>query len=68
LKTRDILVRFYLKEQSQEQICREMSLTETQFRLRKSRAKEKFNKVVHRELSSKALRNLLSRLITGSAG
>ena len=32
-RDRDILVRFYLKEQPQEQICREMALTETQFRL-----------------------------------
>ena len=37
-RDRDILVRFYLKEQPQEQICREMALTETQFRLLKSRA------------------------------
>src|SRR5271168_3960331 len=40
-RDREILVRFYLKEQPQEQICREMDLTETQFRLLKSRAKAK---------------------------
>lgn len=38
-KDREILVRFYLKEESQVQICAEMSLTDTQFRLGKSRAK-----------------------------
>jgi RNA polymerase sigma-70 factor, ECF subfamily len=38
----EILYRFYLKEQPQEQICREMKLTETQFRLGKSRAKARF--------------------------
>jgi RNA polymerase sigma-70 factor, ECF subfamily len=38
-KDREILVRFYLREQSQAQICAEMSLTDTQFRLGKSRAK-----------------------------
>ena len=38
-KNREILERFYLLEQRPEQICREMSLTETQFRLMKSRAK-----------------------------
>jgi RNA polymerase sigma-70 factor, ECF subfamily len=41
-RDREILVRFYLNEESQERICREMSLTETQFRLTKSRAKGKF--------------------------
>lgn len=35
---REILQRFYFEEQTQEQIRREMQLTETQFRLRKSRA------------------------------
>jgi RNA polymerase sigma-70 factor, ECF subfamily len=39
---REILARFYLKDQRQEQICREMRLTETQFRLGKSRAKARF--------------------------
>ncbi|HZQ54195.1 MAG TPA: sigma-70 family RNA polymerase sigma factor [Bryobacteraceae bacterium] len=38
-RCREILERFYLREQRPEQICREMSLTETQFRLLKSRAK-----------------------------
>jgi RNA polymerase sigma-70 factor (ECF subfamily) len=35
---REILTRFYLEEQSQLQICEEMQLTTTQFRLHKSRA------------------------------
>jgi RNA polymerase sigma-70 factor (ECF subfamily) len=38
-RDREVLIRFYLKEQSPRQICRDMSLTETQFRLIKSRAK-----------------------------
>jgi RNA polymerase sigma-70 factor (ECF subfamily) len=41
-QNREILCRFYLKEQSHGQICREMNLTETQFRLGKSRAKARF--------------------------
>lgn len=41
-RDREILVRFYLNEQRPEQICREMGLTQTQFRLLKSRAKERF--------------------------
>src|SRR5271154_1086148 len=32
-RDREVLTRFYLREQSQEQICDEMRLTETQFRL-----------------------------------
>jgi RNA polymerase sigma-70 factor, ECF subfamily len=41
-RDRDILVRFYLLEQSQDTICRELQLTRTQFRLLKSRAKARF--------------------------
>src|SRR5262245_47091568 len=41
-RDREILTRFYIYEQSQEQICREMDLTDTQFRLLKSRAKARF--------------------------
>jgi RNA polymerase sigma factor (sigma-70 family) len=41
-RQREILVRFYRDEQGPEQICQEMSLTETQFRLIKSRAKATF--------------------------
>jgi len=37
-RDREILERFYFNEQNHEQICREMRLTETQFRLFKSRA------------------------------
>ncbi|MBM3747223.1 MAG: sigma-70 family RNA polymerase sigma factor [Acidobacteria bacterium] len=41
-RDREVLTRFYLREQSKQQICREMRLTETQFRLLKSRAKARF--------------------------
>jgi RNA polymerase sigma factor (sigma-70 family) len=37
-RDREILVRFYLFEESKEQICQELHLTGTQFRLFKSRA------------------------------
>jgi RNA polymerase sigma-70 factor, ECF subfamily len=40
-REREILVRFYLQEQSQEQILSEMNLTETQYRLFKCRTKQK---------------------------
>jgi RNA polymerase sigma-70 factor, ECF subfamily len=37
-RDREILVRFYLREESPKQICQQMSLSATQFRLFKSRA------------------------------
>jgi RNA polymerase sigma factor (sigma-70 family) len=37
-RDRDILTRFYLREENSAQICQEMRLTATQFRLYKSRA------------------------------
>ena len=49
-RDREILSRFYLLEQSQERICAEMNLTETQFRLLKSRAKARFGELGKRRL------------------
>jgi RNA polymerase sigma-70 factor (ECF subfamily) len=44
-KDREILTRFYVLEQSQDQICAEMGLSETQFRLLRSRAKARFSEL-----------------------
>ncbi len=60
-RDREILTRFYIDEQSQDLICSEMGLTETQFRLLKSRAKARFGelgkkKLVHKNLHSVFLR------------
>ena len=49
-RDREVLVRFYLQEQRPECICREMNLTETQFRLIKSRAKATFGEHGKNEL------------------
>lgn len=49
-RDREILTRFYLYEQSQEQICREMGMNDTQFRLLKSRAKQRFAELGRRRL------------------
>lgn len=49
-RDRDVLSRFYLKEQSKEQICDEMQLTPTQFRLLKSKAKSAFTELGARRL------------------
>ena len=54
-RNRDILERFYLEEQRPEQICEEMDLTETQFRLLKSRAKSKFGEIGRRQLTSNGI-------------
>ncbi len=64
-RDRDILVRFYLKEQSQEQICEEMALTETQFRLLKSRAKAKFGEIGRKKLTSSGIFSVLVRTQPG---
>lgn len=52
-RDREILTRFYLDEQSQEDICCEMELSETQFRLLKSRAKARFGEIGKRKLQQK---------------
>ncbi|HEX4274669.1 MAG TPA: sigma-70 family RNA polymerase sigma factor [Bryobacteraceae bacterium] len=47
-RDRDILNRFYVLEQSQEQICADMGLSYNQFRLLKSRAKARFGELGRR--------------------
>ena len=47
-RDRDILNRFYVLEQTQEQICAEMGLSYNQFRLLKSRAKARFGEMGRR--------------------
>ena len=49
-RDRDVLERFYVLEQTKEQICQEMNLTPTQFRLLKSKAKNTFAKMGQRRL------------------
>ena len=64
-RDREILTRFYLYEQTQEQICAAMSLTETQFRLLKSRAKARFGELGRRSLNRSLLNTELVRKIVG---
>ena len=52
-REREVLMRFYLKEQTADQICSEMDLTETQFRLIKSRAKARFGELGKRRMAQK---------------
>ena len=44
-RDREVLIRFYLEEQTAPEICREMDLSDTQFRLIKSRAKMRFGEL-----------------------
>jgi len=50
-RDREILTRFYLMEQTQEEICEGMHLSETQFRLLKSRAKARFGELGRKKLA-----------------
>ena len=53
-RDRDVLVRFYLDEQTPEEICRDLDLTETQFRLIKSRAKARYGELGKRRFSQRS--------------
>lgn len=64
-RDREILTRFYLMEQSQEQICEQMNLTETQFRLLKSRAKARFGELGRRRLKHRILPKISLRRFAG---
>jgi RNA polymerase sigma-70 factor (ECF subfamily) len=58
-RDREILMRFYLWEQDVDRICSEMSLTETQFRLLKSRAKARFGELGKKRLIAGQVRSSL---------
>jgi RNA polymerase sigma-70 factor, ECF subfamily len=55
VRHREILTRFYLEEQSGSKVCSEMLLTETQFRLLKSRAKHRFGELGKKKLVGRRL-------------
>lgn len=64
-RDREILTRFYLREQPQDQICSEMALTETQFRLLKSRAKARFGELGKKKIAQKSLGAVMVRTSAG---
>jgi RNA polymerase sigma-70 factor, ECF subfamily len=49
-RDREVLIRFYLHEHDAKEIQQDMGLTETQFRLIKSRAKARFTSLVQRRI------------------
>jgi DNA-directed RNA polymerase specialized sigma24 family protein len=58
---REILVRFYVWEQTPGEICAEMTLTPTQFRLLKWRAKAEFGALARKRLQTQELKLLATR-------
>jgi RNA polymerase sigma-70 factor (ECF subfamily) len=64
-RDREILTRYYLHEESQGSICREMHLTETQFRLFKSRAKARFGEMGKRNLRRKMVAPVSLKIAAG---
>lgn len=53
-RDREVLVRFYLQEQTADEICRDLNLTETQFRLIKSRAKARYGELGRRRFAQRS--------------
>ncbi len=66
-RDREILTRFYLREQGQDQICSEMALTDTQFRLLKSRAKARFGELGKKKLAHSSLSTIFVRTSSGAS-
>jgi RNA polymerase sigma-70 factor (ECF subfamily) len=66
-RDREILTRFYLREQGQDQICSEMALTDTQFRLLKSRAKARFGELGKKKLAHSSLSTVFVRTSSGAS-
>jgi RNA polymerase sigma factor (sigma-70 family) len=62
-RDREILTRFYLQGESQERICGDMNLTETQFRLLKSRAKARFGEMGKRKILSSPISSVFGRVL-----
>ena len=63
-RDRELLTRFYLQDQSQAEICSEMNLTETQFRLFKSRAKARFGERGRRRVERKPPAKFIVRVLS----
>ena len=64
-RDREILTRFYVEEESAQQICEEMNLTMTQFRLLKSRAKNRFGELGRKKIQRNGLSQILMRFSQG---
>jgi RNA polymerase sigma factor (sigma-70 family) len=63
-RDREVLRRFYIEEQSPSQICQQMAVTETQFRLLKSRAKARFGELGRKKLLGRHFPPRLQRFVS----
>jgi len=66
VRDREILTRFYLHEQSPEQICSDMELSPTQFRLLKSRAKIRFGELGKKKAARNSWHSLRAYTLAAS--
>jgi RNA polymerase sigma-70 factor, ECF subfamily len=62
---REILTRYYLREEGQDEICSKMRLTVTQFRLLKSRAKARLGELGKKKLAHHTLHAGFVRISSG---
>ena len=53
-RDRQVIERFYFEDESPEEICRALNLTENQYRLIKSRAKARVGDLCRRRLAGRA--------------
>ncbi len=60
-RDREILTRFYLRGESEQQICRVMGLTHNQFRMLKYRAKMRFGELGKRRLRKRPIQRFFMR-------
>ena len=66
VRDREILLRYYVLEHPPEEICADLGLSDTQFRLLKSRAKARFGEIGKRKLVQKALTKFFVKNISAS--
>lgn len=67
-RDRDILTRFYIREQSAEQICKDLDMNISQFRLLKSRAKVRFGELGKKKLAARETQPETARAAAAGAG
>ena len=61
LRDREILTRYYVQEHPSNEICADLGLSDTQFRLLKSRAKARFGEIGRKKVVQRSLRNFFVR-------
>jgi RNA polymerase sigma factor (sigma-70 family) len=63
---RRILIRFYLEGQPADEICADLRISQTQFRLRKSRAKERLRRLIRSAVEERKPVEILLRKHAGA--